>query len=456
MGGLASDRIGSVIARSYRIVRVLGEGGMGTVFEAEHTRVPRKFAVKVLKAECATNAEMFGRFRREAEIASSIGHENIIEALDFDVLEDGAPYIVLEHLEGEHLGERIGRRGRLSVEETVEILEDTASALHAAHDRGIVHRDLKPQNLFLIRRGKRDNFVKVLDFGISKVLHDGDVTTKTGTYLGTPNYMAPEQLAEDHGPVDRRADIWALAAIAYECLSGRMAFAGPTVSGTFFQIVHGEPTPLRSINPGVPEDVVRVIMRGLAKKPEARFQSAKEMSDALLKAIGRAPTQGRVPTLSLGLTPLPDRQQSADNIGYEPTQANELPTIPARPDTLQASTGAIPMHRPKRWPIAAAAVVAVLGAVVLLRRTPPTTPSPATPASSPTAVAPPPPPVASSVEVVAPATSPVPPPAPSTINTSSTAPKASKPVVSSKPSASAAPAPTKPPAIDIGPREKDL
>jgi len=448
------DRIGSIVARSYRLERVLGEGGMGTVYEATHTRVPRKFAVKVLKPECAADRDLFERFRREAEIASSIGHEHIAEALDFDILEDGAPYIILEFLEGEHLGTRIGRRQRLSVDETAQIIEDTASALQAAHERGIVHRDLKPQNLFLIRRGKRDDFVKVLDFGISKVLHDASLSTREGSYLGTPNYMAPEQLAAEHGPIDARTDIWALATIAYECLTGRLAFSGPTVSGTFFQVVHGQPLPLRTISPGVSETVEKVIMRGLAKSPNERYASAKDFADALLVAVGRPPSVGRMPTASFGLTPLP--QRPAD-IGLEPTLASGLPAIPPRPDTLQSSSRAIEIPRPRRAPLVAVALVVAVaaGGLVLLRaRTSPTSPPPTTAAPTETTTA----------SVVAPASSPTMSAAPSApAEAASAAPSVSTSTTTAKPlvakPAKSAPAPTTKPAsggIDIGPREKDL
>ncbi len=469
MGGdKAADRIGSIVARSYRLVGVLGEGGMGTVYEAEHTRVPRKFAVKVLKADCANDRQMFDRFRREAEIASSIGHEHIVDALDFDVLEDGAPYIILEHLEGEDLGAHIQRRRRLTVDETIEIMEDTASALHAAHEKGIVHRDLKPQNLFLIRRGKRDNFVKVLDFGISKVLHDPALATREGVYLGTPNYMAPEQLSIEHGETDRRADVWALAAIAYECLAGRIAFAGPTVSGTLYQVVHGEPLPLRTFAPGVPEAVAKVIARGLAKRPDDRFGSAKELSDALLIAVGRAPSVGRMPTLALGLTPPPDAP--VDALSFEPTLVEGLPPAPARhDDTLQATSGisADPIKLKSRVPLVAALLVGVAALVfgVLLSRGTPTTAS-----AIPSATLPPTP----TVESQGPQTAA---PVQATASTSSIAsapPNATNalavagaPSVNTKatkpPAAKSAPlpavsAPTKATTggIDIGPREKDL
>src|SRR5262249_41115672 len=214
---------------------------MGSVYEASHLRVPRRFAVKLLNPEAIGHRDVFERFQREAEIASSLGHDHIAQVFDFNYAEDGVPYMVLELLEGEDLSVRIGKKGSLTVAQTVALLEQVTDALEAAHGRGIVHRDLKPQNLFLCRRGGSDDFVKILDFGISKILHAPTMSTRTGMIFGTPNYMSPEQAEGRQSEIDRRTDIFALGTILYECLSGRVAFQSPTAVGTIYQVCHGVP-----------------------------------------------------------------------------------------------------------------------------------------------------------------------------------------------------------------------
>jgi len=294
---MSQTRVGTIVGGSYRLKRILGEGGMGSVYEAEHLRVPRKFAVKILKPEVASNQEMFDRFRREAEIASASGHEHIIEVIDFNVTDDGAPYMILEYLDGETLAQRISRKGRLSVAQTISVIEAVAGALEATHAKGVVHRDLKPQNIFLIKRGKRDDFVKVLDFGISKVLHDGSLATKSGAILGTPNYMAPEQLSGNNADIDRRTDVWALGAIAYECLTATIAFNGPTMPGILYQVCHGQPKPLQSLVPDLPDDLPKVIARALEKNSERRYQTAGAFRDAFLRACGRSVSSHPPPSI---------------------------------------------------------------------------------------------------------------------------------------------------------------
>ncbi|MEK6606837.1 MAG: serine/threonine-protein kinase, partial [Myxococcota bacterium] len=195
---MADELIGQVLGGSYRLLRPLGEGGMGVVYEAEHLRLPRRLAVKILHAEIGREKEVVERFRREAFIASALGHQNIVEVIDFNVTDTGIPFMVLELLEGQDLAARIARFGRLTLAQALPILEQLTRALEAAHAHGIVHRDLKPQNIYLCPRGGRDDFVKILDFGISKMLHSGSIVTRTGSIFGTPNYMSPEQ-AEGRG-----------------------------------------------------------------------------------------------------------------------------------------------------------------------------------------------------------------------------------------------------------------
>ena len=280
----SESRIGEVLAGTYRIESLLGEGGMGTVYEVAHLRVPRRFAVKVLNREVVGNRDIFERFRREAEIASAIGNKHIVQVLDFNHCADGSPYMVLELLRGEDLSQRIARLGRLDLLQTTTVVVQICDALSAAHAAGIVHRDLKPGNVFLIEDEGRDDFVKVLDFGISKVLHGLDSVTRTGVVFGTPQYMAPEQAQGK--PVDARTDLFSLGSIIFECLTGRPAFEGETPFAVAYKVCHEPATPLRSLAPDLPEQVERVVLRAMAKPPEGRYAGAGALADDFLRASG--------------------------------------------------------------------------------------------------------------------------------------------------------------------------
>jgi serine/threonine protein kinase len=267
---------------NYRVVSLLGEGGMGAVYLAEHPRIERKVAVKVLRGALAQDPVTVARFLNEARAASAIRHRGIIEILDSGTLEpEGAPYIIMELLEGEGLDARLRRLGRLGVADAVQVARETASALVAAHAKGVVHRDLKPANLFLVREegGER---VKVLDFGIAK-LHAafaGGAHTQTGSLMGTPFYMSPEQ-CRNAKQADHRSDIYALGVILYEMLCG----APPFVAEGFGEIISmhllTDPEPPSARNPEIPRELEQVILRALAKKPDERYASAAELAAAL-------------------------------------------------------------------------------------------------------------------------------------------------------------------------------
>jgi serine/threonine protein kinase len=217
--------IGRTLNATYRLVRPIGSGGMGAILEAQNARLAHKrYAVKLLHPSLAMDPDTFHRFRREAEIASSLGHDHIVEVHDFNVTPEGEPYMVMEFLDGDDLAARIKARGPMSLAETSFILTQVASALEAAHAAGIVHRDLKPQNIFLCKRFGRDDFVKVLDFGVSKMRDSSSVVTRDHSLLGTPFYMSPEQADGRVAEIDRRTDVFALGALLYEMLTGQMAF----------------------------------------------------------------------------------------------------------------------------------------------------------------------------------------------------------------------------------------
>ncbi|HEX9296931.1 MAG TPA: serine/threonine-protein kinase [Polyangiaceae bacterium] len=295
---------GLVLGGTYRIERLIGEGGMGSVYEASHLRLPRRFAVKLIHSHIASRPEIFERFRREAEIASGIGHEHIVEAFDFNHTEEGVAYIVMELLEGEHLRSRLDANRTLSLEQTVDIIDQIADAVAAAHARGIVHRDLKPENIFLCRRHGRD-FVKVLDFGVSKLLHAATISGQTGHPIGTPHYMAPEQASASVGPIDERSDVFALGAITYECLTGTFAFEAPTPLGVMHAVLHATPPPLCSRRPDVPSAVQAVTDRAMAKKPDDRYRNVGSFRAELLAASGMSTTE------TLSSARVPDAPQLA-------------------------------------------------------------------------------------------------------------------------------------------------
>jgi eukaryotic-like serine/threonine-protein kinase len=277
--------VGAVVGETYRIHALIGRGGMGAVWAAEHLRLPGKHvAVKVLLDAAAGGEEMLQRFRREAEIASRLGHPNIVEVLDFNTLPTGQPYIVLEYLQGETLAGRLAS-GRLQLDEALAITRQIGSALQAAHRAGIVHRDLKPDNVFLCTPEEdMPTKVKVLDFGISKIRGSQSLRTQDAILMGTPQYMSPEQATGKNTSVDARTDVFAVGAIVYEMLGGQAAFAGGSLAEVVYRVVHGEPTPLRELAPALPENVLNAVERALQKDPAARPQ---DIGAFILELTGR-------------------------------------------------------------------------------------------------------------------------------------------------------------------------
>ncbi len=277
--------VGAVLGETYRIQALIGRGGMGAVWAAEHLRLPGKHvAVKVLLDAAAGGEEMLQRFRREAEIASRLGHPNIVEVLDFNTLPTGQPYIVLEFLQGETLAARLAS-GRLQLEEALAITRQIGSALQAAHRAGVVHRDLKPDNVFLCTPEEDvPTRVKVLDFGISKIRGSQSLRTQDAILMGTPQYMSPEQATGRNTTVDARTDVFAVGAIVYEMLGGQPAFAGGSLAEVVYRVVHGEPTPLRELAPALPDNVLSAVERALQKDPAARPQ---DIGAFILELTGR-------------------------------------------------------------------------------------------------------------------------------------------------------------------------
>jgi serine/threonine protein kinase len=307
------DRIGS-----YHITALIGEGGMGMVYAAEHTRIRSlRVAIKCLKRFYAEDETALARFFNEARATMAIRHSNIVEVADVGRLADGRPYLVMELLEGETLARRL-TRGRISVPEAIDLARQVTSALAAAHAQGVVHRDLKPENLFLVARPPGEvQRVKILDFGVAKLRNDvpeASLQTRTGSIIGTPAYMSPEQCRGISRQTDGRADIYSLGVILYEMLAGRPPFVGEGGGDVMIMHVRDQPPPLSSVVTGVPGWLEAIIQRALAKSPADRFQRAEELEAALTGqyAAGPAPSAPESPapgaTLSASTTAREQRQ----------------------------------------------------------------------------------------------------------------------------------------------------
>ena len=275
----ADPLIGQIIAGAYRIVRVVGEGGMGKVYEAQHLRLGhRKVAIKVLHPEFSRDRDVVSRFQREAESASSITHPNVIQVFDVDTTADGRPFLVGEFLEGEELGDHLERVGKLDIGTAVNLVRQVCRALSAAHERGVVHRDMKPENVFLTKQREAVH-IKVIDFGISKSGHGETHLTRTGMIIGTPAFMAPEQARGDK--VDVRADVYATGALLYTMLTGKRPFDSDDPTATLTLVLTADPTRPRELDPNIPEGLELVVQRAMAKNASDRYESMVELEAAL-------------------------------------------------------------------------------------------------------------------------------------------------------------------------------
>ena len=375
--------IGSIIAETYKITAQLGAGGMGSVWTADHLRLPGKqVAVKVLHAALASG-EILLRFRREAEIASRIGHPNIVEVLDFNTLPGGEPYLVMELLTGESLAARL-RRGRLEEKAALDIARQIGSALFAAHRMNVVHRDLKPDNIFLCPRdvdGELRDHVKVLDFGISKIRNSQTVVTQDAAIMGTPFYMSPEQASGRNQEIDGRTDIFALGAIVFEMISGTTAFPGESLPQVIYKVVF-EPHPsLAHIVPDASPRIVATVDRALAKKAADRFVDMAAFVEALtgrplMTVTGQQAAAGGPADLKPRFMP----EGSGPSPGGGTGGAVEASVVPAAAASLtpvgpgtMAATSAAEGRKSRRGLLLAgtAVVVAVVAAVVLRPQRPP-------------------------------------------------------------------------------------
>jgi serine/threonine-protein kinase len=284
--------LGTVLGESYRLTRLIGTGGMGSIYEAAHTSAGKRVAVKVMAREMVAYPEALARFRREVKVTSALEHPHIVHVVDFGVSPTGEPYLVMEYLEGEDLDRRLERDKRVAIDTAVPIVKQVASALAVAHAEGIVHRDLKPGNVFLTKVPKHEVFVKVVDFGISKVLKTSVTKlTMTRAVFGTPEYMAPEQAAGQIDWIDHRSDQWSLAAVSWQMLSGHLPFWKPDVQSLLNQVVAGAPNPLPAADAArITPELRQVLDRALSKRREDRFPTINAFARAFEAAAeGKAP-----------------------------------------------------------------------------------------------------------------------------------------------------------------------
>lgn len=281
----AGVREGDVLAGKYRIEKVLGAGGMGIVVAAHHVQLDERVAIKFLLPEALENQEAVARFAREARAAVKIKSEHVVRVFDVGALDTGAPYMVMEYLEGGDLAAWLRQQGPLSVEQAVEFVLQASEAIADAHALGIVHRDLKPANLFCVRRSDGLLSLKVLDFGISKVTKASSSApnlgmTDTSMMIGSPLYMSPEQMHSSRD-VDARTDIWAVGVILYELLAGTSPFTGESLPEVVTKATSHPVPPLAGHRPGLPPDLEAVIQKCLEKDREQRYRNVAELAAAL-------------------------------------------------------------------------------------------------------------------------------------------------------------------------------
>ena len=379
-GQAPPDPIIGLTIGNYVVRQKLGEGGMGSVYLAEHPHIGKKVALKVLHAEFASNTDVVTRFFNEAKAVNDIGHPNIVDIVDYGVLAFGGPgeqlvYFVMEFLPGSTLSGLLQREAPLPPERALGIALQVADALAASHKANIVHRDLKPDNIILIQRGRERDFVKLLDFGIAKLTGDqpGSRRTRTGLVMGTPAYMSPEQ-CEGRGNVDARADIYALGIVLYEMITGRVPFFGDGYGEVLVQHLTQPPPPPSTIRGVIPPHVEQVILKALEKRPELRYPTMDEMSRAMADPVGYVESHGGIGQflqmpLQATNEPIPPVSR------LTPTPLTALTPVPGQlgaptPTTLTSGVGQVDQSGGKKKPIglfvgiglavAAAAAVAIV------------------------------------------------------------------------------------------------
>jgi serine/threonine protein kinase len=376
--------VGDVLAGKYRVDKILGIGGMGMVVAATHLELDQRVALKFMLPNASESPETAARFLREARAAGRLNSDHVCRMVDLGRLDSGAPYIVMEYLQGESLAALLRRHGPMRVPDAVDHILQAIEGLAEAHAHGIVHRDLKPDNLFIHRRNDGGTVLKVLDFGISKISLHG-VSTRTGDIMGSPAYMAPEQM-ESTRSVDQRADVWSLGVVLYQLLTGRPPFHGDTLPLLCMHVVNDDPEPMSAIRGDLPDGLEDAVMRSLQKEPDQRYPDVGELARALapfgptnastsasriqivLSRTGRHDSAALIPH-SLALAGTPASGLAADPAGGPALDSERVP-----PNTLVGTSGQSLGGRGegRSWGVAGA-VLAGLGVgalvVVMLWRT---------------------------------------------------------------------------------------
>jgi serine/threonine-protein kinase len=378
-------KAGDLVGPNVRLERLLSEGGMGSVWLAEHLTLRTQVAVKFMMAEMASDPGLLARFTREATAAAQIKSPHVVTISDHGVSPEGVPYIVMELLHGEDLDDRLRREGKLGLAETTKIVRDVAKALASAHKAGIVHRDIKPANLFLVDV-EGDVFVKVLDFGIAKQTREiAQGVTHTGMLLGTPQFMSPEQVIEAKN-VDYHADLWALAVVAYNCLTGQRPFRGESIGALSIAINNAVFLPPTLIVPELPRALDGFFAKALARDAAERFQSASELATAFTGAVPRDARSIRPPA-DVPRRPS-GRPSHAPTVAARPAERAATVSASVPPSESPSTLGGASMasaaraRRRRLTGLAAVGAVGVIGALsagLLLSRTS----RPQTPAAQP-------------------------------------------------------------------------
>ncbi|WP_106087477.1 serine/threonine protein kinase [Enhygromyxa salina] len=387
------DRAGDIIRERFELVRMLGKGGMGTVYVARHTTLPKTFAVKVLNRRYAQRKDIAERFLQEARAVSLIDHENVVGVVDFGKEADGSAYLVMEHLRGESLSAICKREAPLAWPRIAHIMSQLCRALQAAHDVGIIHRDVKPENVLRVGRHEDPDYIKVLDFGLAKMQVSGGLRlTRTGMVLGTPDYMSPEQARGR--PTDHRADIYAAGIMMYELLCGRVPFKADTFPAMRQKHLLEPPEPPSRWAPeaGISDEMDAIVLRALAKDPDHRFASMTQMEQAIAAVGTGAPVEllerHTMPLLTertlldgpgrAGMSPAERAGPRGSTLPIGPTLpigatlpiAATLPVGAKLPSAAEPTTSESSARSPARvlaiWFVAVVAVIALTYAAVLL------------------------------------------------------------------------------------------
>jgi serine/threonine-protein kinase len=310
---------GTLVDGKYKILRLIGQGGMGSVYEGENVRIGRRVAIKVLHATMALDRRLVDRFEREAKAVARIGSHHVADVLDFGELSTGDRFMVMEYLKGQTLAEHLANEGRLAPAEVISLAAQLLDGLGMTHEAGIIHRDLKPGNIFLAD-STSGHFVKILDFGICKFRAAGDAqwTTSGSTVLGTPGYLSPEQLTTDD--VGSNADLYAVGVLIYRCIAGRLPYEATTKAELLIHIRDGLRIPIEQTVPDLDKDLAALVMKGIAADPKDRFPTAKDYREALLDWARKAEERERL---------LAEFLERPKTVSFVPTVATHPPRFRA-------------------------------------------------------------------------------------------------------------------------------